>query len=116
MADETPDTTGEEAASGDIPVKRADFAELQQTEVVGTAALSHLKDVKFELEAVLGRTVLPVEDILKLGTGSVVELNRPIHEDIDLVVQGVKVASGEVVVVDDSFAIRIKEVSDPDKK
>ncbi len=115
MADEAPETTGEPEA-GDIPVKRADFAELQQTDVTGTAAMDHLKDVKFELEAVLGKTVMPVDEILKLGTGSVVELDRPIHEDIDLVVQGVKVASGEVVVVDDSFAIRIKEVTDPNKK
>lgn len=44
------------------------------------------------------------------------ELNRSISEPVDLMVQGVRLGRGEVVVVDDRFAIRIKEISDPKKR
>ncbi|MCY2989483.1 MAG: FliM/FliN family flagellar motor switch protein [Planctomycetota bacterium] len=50
---------------------------------------------------------------MKLGSGSVVEFDRTISEPVDLVVQGLTVARGEVVVVGDSFAIRIKDVISP---
>lgn len=111
MADET---TGGTSADG-TEVKAPDFAELKgQAGSDGAPSLDHLTDVRFEAEAILGRTVLSVGEILELGSGSVVELNRQIAEPVDLVIQGVKVASGEVVVVDDCFAIRIKEIVQPE--
>lgn len=110
MADET---TGGDPTE-ETEVKAPDFAELkQQAGGEGAPSLDHLTDVRFDAEAILGRTVLSVGEILELGAGSVVELNRQIAEPIDLVIQGVKVASGEVVVVDDCFAIRIKEIIQP---
>jgi flagellar motor switch protein FliN len=100
----------------DTEIKAADFAEMQrQTVNSGAPSLEQLTDVKFEAEAILGRSILSVGEILELGAGSVVELNRQIAEPIDLVIQGVKVATGEVVVVDDCFAIRIKEIVRPEK-
>ena len=47
---------------------------------------------------------------MRLGEGSIIELGRPITEPVDLMAQGVRVARGEVVVVDDCFALRIKEI------
>jgi flagellar motor switch protein FliN/FliY len=95
-------------------VKAVDFAEMQRGQSAsGAPQLDQLTEVKFEAEAILGRTVLTVGEILNLGAGSVIELNRQIAEPVDLVIQGVKVASGEVVVVDDCFAIRIKEIVQP---
>jgi flagellar motor switch protein FliN/FliY len=67
--------------------------------------------VKLDAEAVLGRAELSVEDMLNLGVGSVIELDRLISDPVDLVVQNVKVARGEVVVVNDQFAIRITEIT-----
>jgi flagellar motor switch protein FliN/FliY len=67
--------------------------------------------VKLDAEAVLGRAELSVEDMLNLGVGSVVELDRLISDPVDLVVQNVRVARGEVVVVNDQFAIRITEIT-----
>lgn len=97
-------------------VKAVDFAELQAGQSSdGAASLSHLADVKFEAEAILGRTVMSVGEILSLGAGSVIALNRLISEPIDLVIQGVKVARCEVVVVDDCFAIRIREIIPPNR-
>jgi len=94
----------------------ADFPELPRKRTTRAASsLAHLADVKFEAEAVLGRTVMSVGEILSLGTGSVIELNRQIMEPVDVVIQGVKVATGEVVVVDDCFAIRITEIVKPSK-
>ncbi len=99
------------AAAATAEVKAVDFAELQsKPKTLGATQLKQLADLKFEAEAVLGRTVLTVGEILNLGAGSVIELNRQVSEPVDLIVQGVRVATAEVVVVDDSFALRIKEI------
>jgi flagellar motor switch protein FliN/FliY len=66
--------------------------------------------------AELGRVTMPISAILGLGISSVVELSREVSEPIDLVVQGVRMARGEVVVVGDCFAVRIKEIIDPKKR
>lgn len=89
------------------------YPELRPRETGVVPTLQNLLGVRFEVEAVLGRVVLPIEEILKLGTGAVIELDRSISDPVDLMVQGVCVARGEVVVVDDAFGIRIKEISQP---
>ena len=53
---------------------------------------------------------MPIGELLQLGEGAVLKLNRAVSEPVDLIAQGVRVARGEVVVVDDCFAIRIKEI------
>jgi flagellar motor switch protein FliN/FliY len=78
--------------------------------------LDRLMDVSVTVTAELGRIVFSIDTILKLGVGSVVELARPVSDPIDLMVQGVRFARGEVVVVDDCFAVRIKEIAEPKKK
>ena len=65
------------------------------------------------MAAELGRVTLTIGEVLKLGVGSVLELHRSITEPVDLMVQGVRLARGEVVVVDDRFAIRVREISEP---
>jgi flagellar motor switch protein FliN len=92
----------------------ADLPELQ-SEAVGKAAgsLDHLLDVSVCVSAELGRTTMTIAELLKLEVGSVVGLDRAISEPVDLLVQGVLFARGEVVVIDDSFAIRIREILDP---
>ena len=77
-----------------------------------TGSLNHLLDVSVSVTAEIGRITLSIGDILKLGHGSVVGLDRAVAEPIDLLVQGVPFARGEVVVVDDRFAIRIREIVD----
>lgn len=96
----------------------ADFAELASSKTPGASAssLNHLLDVNVRVTAELGRRTMSISDVLKLSIGSVVELERPISDPVDLMVQGVRLARGEVVVVDDSFAIRITEIVDPKKR
>ena len=78
-----------------------------------SSSLNHLLDVTVCVTAELGRVTMTISDILKLGVGSVVGLDRGVTEPVDLLVQGVPFARGEVVVVDDCFAIRIREIVDP---
>lgn len=96
----------------DIAAKAPSFAQLVPSRSSSGKPLDHLYGVRLDAEAVLGRASLSVEDMLNLGIGSVVELNRLVSEPVDLVVQNVRVARGEVVVVNDQFAIRITEITD----
>ena len=79
----------------------------------GSTTLDRLLGVTMTVTAELGRVTLPISSILKLGTNTIVELDRNVSEPIDLMVQGVCLARAEVVVVGDSFAVRIKEIVDP---
>ena len=99
------------AAGQDVSAKAPSFDNLTPTRVSSGKSLDHLYSVRLDAEAVLGRADLSVEDMLNLGVGSVVELDRLVSDPVDLVVQNVRVARGEVVVVNDQFAIRITEIT-----
>lgn len=100
------------ATAPDVAAKAPSFAQLTPSRASSGKSLDHLYGVRLDAEAVLGRANLSVEDMLNLGIGSVVELNRLVSEPVDLIVQNVRVARGEVVVVNDQFAIRITEITD----
>lgn len=74
------------------------------------AAMSVLHDVQLLVTAELGRTTMPVRDVLALAPGMVVEIDRIAGSPIDLLVNGRRIASGEVVVIDEEFGIRITEI------
>ena len=57
-----------------------------------------------------GRAQIPLKDVLKLTTGSIVELNRSIAEPADIIVNNCVIARGEVVVVEGNFGVRIQQV------
>jgi len=97
-----------------VAAKVPEYSELSGSDQsAGSTPLNHLLDVNVTITAELGRVVQPLGELLKIGVGSVIELDRPVGEPVDLVAQGVRLARGEVVVVDDRFAIRIKEIADP---
>jgi flagellar motor switch protein FliN/FliY len=104
------------AAHGAIEAHVPEFAELRGGGEAGPGSLNSLLDVTVTVTAELGRVTLPIGELLKLGIGSVLELGRAVSEPVDLMVQGVRLARGEVVVVDDRFAIRIQEIIDPKKR
>lgn len=72
--------------------------------------LSAVYDVPVQLSAVLGRAVIPVNQLLRLGRGAVVELDRKVGEPVDLYVNNRLVARGEVIVVDDRLGITMTEI------
>jgi flagellar motor switch protein FliN/FliY len=74
--------------------------------------LDLLLNVSLQVTAELGKAKMNVRDILKLGTGSVVELDRLAGGPVDLLVNNKLVARGEVVAIDDNFGVRITELID----
>lgn len=84
---------------------------MQQTKKNGDQHnLDLLMNVSLQVTAELGKCKLPVADILKLGTGSIVELDRLASGPVDLLVNDKLVARGEVVAIDDNFGVRITEL------
>ncbi|HYO82245.1 MAG TPA: flagellar motor switch protein FliN [Bryobacteraceae bacterium] len=69
-----------------------------------------LLDVELQVSISFGQTVLPLKDVLKLTTGTVVELNRLPEEPVDVIVNDCVVARGEVVVVDGNYAVRVQDI------
>jgi flagellar motor switch protein FliN/FliY len=72
--------------------------------------LDLLMTVPLKITAELGTCKMLVEDILKLGTGSIVELDRLAGGPVDLLVNDKLVARGEVIAIDDNFGVRITEL------
>ncbi len=72
--------------------------------------LEAIYDIPVQISAVLGRTNMQVSQLLKLGRGAVVELDRKVGEAIDIYVNNRLVARGEVVVVDDRLGVTMTEI------
>ena len=72
--------------------------------------ISILRDVNLTVQIELGRTRMYIEDVLKLGEGSVVELDNLAGDPVDVIVNGRLVARGEVLVLSDNFCVRINEI------
>ena len=75
------------------------------------SSLTVLHDVELVVTAELGRTTMPVRDLLGLTPGMVVEIDRAAGAPIDLLVNGRRIAAGEVVVIDEEFGSRITEIA-----
>ena len=75
-----------------------------------TGGFSRVRDIPLEVTVELGRTRLLIRDILDLGAGSIIELDKIAGEPVDLFANGLLVARGEVVVIDDNFGVRVTEI------
>ena len=75
-----------------------------------TERLSAVYDIPVQLAAVLGRASMPVNQLLRLGRGAVVELDRKVGEPIDIYGNNRLVARGEVLIVDDHLGITMTEI------
>lgn len=73
-------------------------------------AIDLLRDVDLNVKIELGRTKMLVEDVLRLGEGSVVELDKLAGDPVDVYVNDQLVARGEVLVLNDNFCVRINEI------
>ncbi len=69
-----------------------------------------LLDVELPVSVSFGRTEIPMKDVLKLTTGSIVELNRNINEPVEVLVNHCLIARGEVVVVEGNYGVRIQQI------
>ena len=75
--------------------------------------LDVILDVPVSLSLEVGRTRIPIRNLLQLNQGSVVELDRAAGEPLDVYVNGTLIAQGEVVVVNDRFGVRLTDVVSP---
>jgi flagellar motor switch protein FliN/FliY len=75
--------------------------------------LDLLLDVEIPIAVEVGRTQLSLEEVLRLVPGSVIALDKKAEEPVDLRVNGKLVARGEVVLVDDTYGLRITQIVDP---
>ena len=77
--------------------------------------LEAIYDIPVEISVVLGRTSMPVSNLLKLGRGAVVELDRKVGESLDIYVNERLVARGEVVIVENRIGVTLTEIIKSDK-
>lgn len=78
--------------------------------------LEALYDVPVQISVVLGRTTMQLNQLLKLGRGAVIELERSIGEPVDIYVNNKIVAKGEIVIVDNQIGVTLTEVITNDKE
>jgi flagellar motor switch protein FliN/FliY len=91
------------------------FSELKTNAVAGGSLdpkMDLLYDLQLPVSIELGRTNMLIRDVLKLGRGSVVEFDKLVSEPVDVLINGKKIAEGEVVVIDKHFGIRITTLVD----
>jgi flagellar motor switch protein FliN/FliY len=73
-------------------------------------------DVPVELAVEIGRTTMTIRETLAIGPGSIVSLNKMAGEPVDLLVNGRRVARGEVVAIDEEFGLRVTEVVSAERR
>jgi flagellar motor switch protein FliN/FliY len=94
-----------------VEVRQAAFQPLTKASSYNSPRnIDLILDVPLEISVVLGKTKKNIRDILNLGTGSLIELDKLAEEPVDILVNGKKVAYGEVVVVDENFGVRITSI------
>ncbi len=76
----------------------------------GSITLEAVSDIPVQISVVLGKTSMQVQQLLKLGRGAVVELDRKVGEPVDIYVNNRLVARGEVVVVEDKIGVTMTEI------
>lgn len=113
--------------SDDNTDKNVSFDEIKETEgareaerewPIGEAMagdVSAIYEIPVQISAVLGRSTMQVSQLLKLGRGAVVELDRKVGEAIDIYVNNRLVARGEVVVVEDKLGVTMTEIVKSDR-
>ncbi len=97
-----------ESAMGNISKSEAGAESAVQLELIQNVAVSVSVEV--------GRSLLRIRDLLRLGQGSVVELDRVAGEPLDVCVNNTVIARGEVVLVNDRYGIRLTQVVDPEDR
>lgn len=102
-------------AAAPVDAQNVEYTRMAPTPVrtaqPGQANLDLVHDVPLQISAVLGKTVMPLREVVSLQSGSVFELDKLAAEPIDLYVNNILIARGEVVVVDDKYAVKISELN-----
>lgn len=103
----------EDLASGEGPGASATRPEQDESDEL---RLDVIQGIQVTLSVEVGRTEMSIRELLQLGPGSVVELDRLAGEALDVLVNGTLVAQGEVVVIDDRFGLRLTDIVSPGER
>ncbi len=95
---------------GDIPAETLKDNESMQKDKYDVDLII---DIPLDVSVELGRVRMIVNDLLQLGQGSIIELNKPVGEPLEIFINNKLVARGEVVVVDEKFGIRVTDIISP---
>ena len=110
-----PETLEEEGAESENTGGELLVSSVGDEVMHGAKDLDAVYDIPVQLSAVLGKSTMQVSQLLKLGRGAVVELDRKVGEAIDIFVNNRLVARGEVVVVDDRLGVTMTEIIKTDR-
>lgn len=100
-----------EQADSKMQAQSVEFAEAAEGIAAGSGtSIDILLDMSLPVTAAVGQTEIQVRRLLQLGPGSVLKLDKPIDEPVDLYLKDTKFATGNVVVVDGQFAVRIEQI------
>jgi len=109
--------TGQPHNRGPVNVQPAQFQSFDDSKIVlEKRNISLIMDVPLQVTVELGRTKRLIKEILELGPGSIIELDKMAGEPVDIMVNGKAIAKGEVVVIDESFGVRITDIIHPSKR
>jgi flagellar motor switch protein FliN/FliY len=97
-----------ESAENQAPDENGEISEEQ-----GERELDFILDIPLELSVELGKTKMLVNDLLQLGQGSIVELNKLAGEPLEVYINRKLIARGEVVVVNEKFGVRLTDIITP---
>ncbi len=104
----------EPSPAGPVPAMPVPAAPVPASQIEDRMRL--LDDVDVNVRVELGRSRLYISDVLKLGEGSVIELDKLAGDPVDIVVNGRLLARGEVLVLNDNFCVRITDIVDVDER
>jgi flagellar motor switch protein FliN/FliY len=102
------------SAAADEPLPRREPERLANVRDPGTLDL--VLGVELPVSVSFGRAELPLKDVLKLMTGSIVELNRGLNDPVEVIVNNCVIARGEVVVIEGNYGVRIQEIVSRDRR
>ena len=94
--------------------KSTDSAE--NSENLTKEKLQFLENIEVELSVEVGRTEITIRELLRLNEGSVVELDRLAGDPLDILVNGTKIARGEIVMIGERYGVRFDDIVDPVKR
>jgi flagellar motor switch protein FliN/FliY len=107
--DDTPAAGAADGAGASPPARESSAPPLDARSMA-------LLQIPVQVTAEVGRTRIPIRHLLQLAQGSVIELETPATEPMDLLVNGRQVARGDVIVVNEHFGIRVTKIVPPDER
>jgi flagellar motor switch protein FliN/FliY len=107
----TPGQTSNTTGDSKTKAQTADFPDAIEINAAGGAgSIDILLDMTIPVTVTIGSTQIPIRRLLQFGPGSVVKLDKPVDVPMDLYMRETKFATGNVVVVDGKFAVKIKQI------